>query len=49
MLAALARDKKRTAEGVPFVLLAEPGAPRPGAVFDPDRVRAAVEELQQQA
>ena len=49
VLAALARDKKRTAEGVPFVLLAEPGAPRPGAVFDPDRVRAAVEELQQQA
>ena len=33
VLAALARDKKRTAE-VPFVLLAEPGAPRPGAVFD---------------
>jgi shikimate kinase / 3-dehydroquinate synthase len=49
VLVALARDKKRTAEGVPFVVLAEPGAPRPGAVIDPDRVRAAVEELQQKA
>jgi shikimate kinase/3-dehydroquinate synthase len=44
-LAALERDKKRTSEGVGFVLLAEPGAPRPGQLLDPDRVRSAVEEL----
>jgi hypothetical protein len=36
---------KRTAGGVGFVLLAEPGAPRIGQLVDPDRVRAAVEEL----
>jgi shikimate kinase/3-dehydroquinate synthase len=46
VLDALQRDKKRTAEGVGFVLLAEPGAPRVGQTLDPDRVRAAVEELQ---
>ena len=45
VLEALQRDKKRTAEGVGFVLLAEPGAPRQGQILDPDRVRAAVEEL----
>jgi 3-dehydroquinate synthase len=45
MLAALGRDKKRTAEGVGFVLLRAPGDPRGGQVLDPDRVRAAVEEL----
>lgn len=45
VLDALQRDKKRTAAGVGFVLLAEPGAPRVGEVLDPDRVRAAVEEL----
>ena len=40
------RDKKRTAEGVGFVLLSEPGRARgPGSCVDPDRVRAAVEEL----
>ncbi len=44
-LDALRRDKKRTAVGVGFVLLAEPGAPRTGQPVDPDRVRAAVEEL----
>lgn len=44
-LAALQRDKKRTAEGVGFVLLAEPGVPRPGQLVDPAKVRAAVEEL----
>jgi len=44
-LDALQRDKKRTAEGVGFVLLAEPGAPRVGQIIDPDRVRAAIEEL----
>jgi shikimate kinase / 3-dehydroquinate synthase len=44
-LDALQRDKKRTAEGVGFVLLAEPGAPRIGELVDPAKVRAAVEEL----
>jgi len=42
---ALQRDKKRTAEGVGFVLLAEPGKPRVGQLVDPAEVRAAVEEL----
>jgi shikimate kinase/3-dehydroquinate synthase len=45
ILDALQRDKKRTAEGVGFVLLSEPGKPRTGQLLDPDRVRAAVEEL----
>ena len=45
VLAAVERDKKRTAEGVPFVLLSKPGEPLPGQVVDPDRVREAVEEL----
>lgn len=45
VLEALGRDKKRTAAGVGFVLLAEPGAPRVGEVLDPDRVRSALEEL----
>jgi shikimate kinase/3-dehydroquinate synthase len=44
-LATLQRDKKRTAEGVGFVLLSEPGAPRTGELVDPAKVRAAVEEL----
>ncbi|MGE5282342.1 MAG: bifunctional shikimate kinase/3-dehydroquinate synthase [Chloroflexota bacterium] len=44
-LAALQRDKKRTAAGVGFVLLAEPGAPRTGELVAPAKVRAAVEEL----
>jgi shikimate kinase/3-dehydroquinate synthase len=44
-LTALQRDKKRTAEGVGFVLLTEPGAPRTGELVDPAKVRAAVEEL----
>jgi shikimate kinase/3-dehydroquinate synthase len=47
VLEALQRDKKRTATGVGFVLLAEPGAPREGQYLDPDRVRVAVEELAQ--
>ncbi|HXV05299.1 MAG TPA: bifunctional shikimate kinase/3-dehydroquinate synthase, partial [Solirubrobacterales bacterium] len=46
-LAALERDKKRTSDGVGFVLLATPGAPRTGQLVDPDRVRAAVEELRE--
>ena len=42
---ALRRDKKRTAAGVGFVLLSEPGQPRVGQLVDPAKVRAAVEEL----
>jgi len=45
VLAGVGRDKKRTADGVGFVLLAEPGEPRPGELVDPARVRDAVEEL----
>jgi shikimate kinase/3-dehydroquinate synthase len=45
VLEALQRDKKRTAAGVGFVLLAEPGAPQIGQVLAPDRVREAVAEL----
>jgi hypothetical protein len=42
---AVGRDKKRTSEGVGFVLLERPGEPRWGESVEPDRVRAAVEEL----
>jgi shikimate kinase/3-dehydroquinate synthase len=45
ILDALRRDKKRTADGVGFVLLAEPGAPRSGELVEAAEVRAAVEEL----
>jgi 3-dehydroquinate synthase len=45
VLDALQRDKKRTAAGVGFVLLSQPGDPRPGQVLAPAKVRAAVEEL----
>ncbi len=45
ILAALQRDKKRTAAGVGFVLLSEPGNPRVGQLVDPGDVRGAVEEL----
>jgi shikimate kinase / 3-dehydroquinate synthase len=45
LLDALGRDKKRTSAGVGFVLLSEPGQPRPGQLVPPDEVRAAVEEL----
>ncbi len=44
-LEALQRDKKRTAHGVAFVLLSEPGEPRVGELLDPAKVKAAVEEL----
>ena len=44
-MAAVERDKKKTAEGVGFVLLAGPGEPRTGQIVDPARVRDAVEEL----
>lgn len=42
---ALGRDKKRTADGVGFVLLSEPGAPRVGQLLDDAAVRQAVEDL----
>jgi 3-dehydroquinate synthetase len=45
VIATRARDKKRTAEGVPFVLLSTPGEPRIGQVIDADRVEQAVTEL----
>jgi shikimate kinase / 3-dehydroquinate synthase len=45
VLAVLDRDKKRTAAGVGFVLLSEPGEPRTGQIVDEAKVRAAVEEL----
>jgi shikimate kinase/3-dehydroquinate synthase len=45
VLDALQRDKKKTAAGVGFVLLAEPGEPRVGQLVDPAKVRDAVEEL----
>jgi shikimate kinase/3-dehydroquinate synthase len=45
ILDALGRDKKRTAAGVGFVLLSEPGQPRAGQLAPDDEVRAAVEEL----
>ncbi len=45
ILAAVELDKKRTADGVGFVLLERPGEPRAGVNVDPERVRAAIEEL----
>jgi shikimate kinase/3-dehydroquinate synthase len=45
ILAALQRDKKRTAAGVGFVLLSVPGAPRTGELVEADEIRTAVEEL----
>jgi shikimate kinase/3-dehydroquinate synthase len=45
VIAAIDRDKKRTANGVGFVLLARPGEPRPGQRIDPMALRTAVEEL----
>jgi len=45
VIEALGRDKKRTAAGVGFVLLTEPGEPRTGQLVDPARVRSAVQEL----
>jgi shikimate kinase / 3-dehydroquinate synthase len=45
LMAYLRADKKRTAAGVGFVLLAEPGQPRTGQLVPPDDLRAAVEEL----
>ena len=45
ILDAVQRDKKRTSQGVGFVLISEPGQPRVGQLVEPDRVRAAVAEL----
>ena len=45
ILEALQHDKKRTAAGVGFVLLSEPGQPRTGQLVDPANVEAAVREL----
>jgi shikimate kinase/3-dehydroquinate synthase len=45
VLDALGRDKKRTAAGVGFVFLAEPGKPEVGQLVDPAKVEAAVSEL----
>jgi len=45
VLAAVELDKKRTADGLGFVLVERPGEVRVGARVDPDAVRAAVDEL----
>jgi shikimate kinase/3-dehydroquinate synthase len=45
VLSAAELDKKRTAEGLRFVLVERPGEPRAGVAVDPARLRAAVEEL----
>jgi len=45
VLEAVSRDKKASGDGVGFVLLERTGEPRWGELVEPDRVRAAVEEL----
>jgi shikimate kinase/3-dehydroquinate synthase len=45
VLPFLERDKKRTGERVPFVLLESPGTVTPGHELDPASVRSALEEL----
>jgi 3-dehydroquinate synthetase/shikimate kinase len=45
VMSAVGRDKKRTSEGLGFVLLERPGEPRWGEPVPDDRVRAAVQEL----
>ena len=47
VLEAAQRDKKRTARGLEFVLLSQPGAPSEGRLVDADSVRRAVDELRQ--
>lgn len=42
---AIGFDKKKTAAGVGFVTLEEPGKPRTGVILPDDTVRGAVEEL----
>ena len=43
--AAVAFDKKKTADGVAFILLEEPGSPGTGAVLPEQDVRSAIERL----
>jgi shikimate kinase / 3-dehydroquinate synthase len=45
VLEAIARDKKRVGERVPFVLVRAPGEVQIGCEVEPGEVRAAVEEL----
>jgi shikimate kinase/3-dehydroquinate synthase len=45
VLEATARDKKRVAGKLPFVLLETPGEPLVGAEVAPDELRGAVAEL----
>jgi shikimate kinase / 3-dehydroquinate synthase len=45
VLDSLGRDKKRTAAGVGFVLLKQPGEPEIGQLVDPAKVESAVKEL----
>ena len=45
VLPYLERDKKRTGDQVPFVLVDQPGTVTAGHELDPDSVRAAIEEL----
>jgi len=45
ILPFLERDKKRTGERVPFVLVDQPGVVTPGNELDPRSVAAALEEL----
>jgi shikimate kinase / 3-dehydroquinate synthase len=45
ILAAAELDKKRTANGLGFVLVERPGEPRTGERVDSSRVRAAIDEL----
>ncbi len=47
VVAATARDKKRVAGKLPFVLLEEPGEPQIGCEVEPAQLRAAVAELAQ--
>jgi shikimate kinase/3-dehydroquinate synthase len=46
VMEAVGRDKKRTREGIGFVLLERPGDPRWGELVEADKVKAAVQELQ---
>ncbi|MGZ5336626.1 MAG: bifunctional shikimate kinase/3-dehydroquinate synthase [Solirubrobacterales bacterium] len=47
VIEAVGRDKKRTREGIGFVLLERPGEPRWGERVEADKVRAAVQELKE--
>jgi shikimate kinase / 3-dehydroquinate synthase len=49
VLAAVELDKKRTADGLGFVLVERPGEVRVGARVDPGAVRAAVDELRSES